>query len=325
VTWPRPALPRVAEPAAPRAGAGRGGSQPGVFPGHTGRGRQPDPSIGPPAGWNAPPQSGRSSSRIPKPTVAAAGLGLHKHLESLALYRNLRVDCGNTLTKRTACRADVAPWFEAARTDQPAMATGPRMNTGTLFDPIGRADADIVWIDVEPSARSAETGEITTRQMCERFNLPARTLRFYASKGLLAPIRRGRERLYNPLDQLHLAFILKGRSLGFTLDEIAQMIALREGRGSASVQRALQQNTSAGNPTREDDGYSRRTALPARVVLKPRAPRRGRPVTFRRSTMLATPEIDSCRIFDVMRRERAASIDQRRRSFLMVRMWICIG
>ncbi len=115
------------------------------------------------------------------------------------------------------------------------------MNTGTLFDPIGRADADIVWIDVEPSARSAEAGEITTRQMCERFNLPARTLRFYASKGLLAPIRRGRERLYSPLDQLHLAFILKGRSLGFALDEIAQMIALREGRGCAAVQRALQQ------------------------------------------------------------------------------------
>ena len=56
--------------------------------------------------------------------------------------------------------------------------------------------------------------------MCEKFDLPARTLRFYTAKGLLAPTRRGRERLYGPLDQLHLAFILKGRRLGFTLDEI---------------------------------------------------------------------------------------------------------
>jgi DNA-binding transcriptional MerR regulator len=146
----------------------------------------------------------------------------------------------------------VAPGFEAARTDQPAPATGPRMNTGTLFDPIGRADADIVWIDAEPAPPSMwadaeppppsmDAAEITTHQMCEKFNLPARTLRFYASKGLLAPTRRGRERLYGRLDQLHLAFILKGRSLGLTLAEIAQIIALREGRGCASVRRALQQ------------------------------------------------------------------------------------
>jgi len=115
------------------------------------------------------------------------------------------------------------------------------MNTGTLFDPTGSADADIVWVDVEPAPPSVDAAEITTRQMCEKFNLPARTLRFYAGKGLLAPTRRGRERLYGRLDQLHLALILKGRRLGFTLDEIAQMISLREGRGSALVRGALQQ------------------------------------------------------------------------------------
>jgi DNA-binding transcriptional MerR regulator len=115
------------------------------------------------------------------------------------------------------------------------------MNTGTLLDPMGDADNDVVWIDTDPSAPSADGAEMTIRQMCERFNLPARTLRFYASKGLLAPTKSGRERLYSPLDQLHLALILKGRRLGFTLDEIAQMIALREGRGSASVRGELQQ------------------------------------------------------------------------------------
>jgi DNA-binding transcriptional MerR regulator len=126
------------------------------------------------------------------------------------------------------------------------------MNTGTLFDPTERPDADIVWVDAEPAPPSMwadaeaappsmDAAEITTRQMCEKFDLPARTLRFYASKGLLAPTRRGRERLYGPLDQHHLAFILKGRRLGFSLDEIAQMIALREGRGSDPVHRALQQ------------------------------------------------------------------------------------
>jgi DNA-binding transcriptional MerR regulator len=115
------------------------------------------------------------------------------------------------------------------------------MNTGTLPDPMGGADIDVIWIDADPSAPAADGAEMTIRQMCERFNLPARTLRFYASKGLLAPTKNGRERLYSPLDQLHLTLILKGRRLGFTLDEIAQMIALREGRGSASMRGELQQ------------------------------------------------------------------------------------
>jgi DNA-binding transcriptional MerR regulator len=115
------------------------------------------------------------------------------------------------------------------------------MNTGTLLDPMGGADIDVIWIDADPSDPSADGAEMTIRQMCERFSLPARTLRFYASKGLLAPTKIGRERIYSPLDQLHLTLILKGRRLGFTLDEIAQMLALRAGRGSASVPGELQQ------------------------------------------------------------------------------------
>jgi DNA-binding transcriptional MerR regulator len=115
------------------------------------------------------------------------------------------------------------------------------MNTGMLLDPIGGGEIDVIWIDADPSAPPTDGTEMTIGQICETFNLPARTLRFYASKGLLAPTKSGRERLYSPLDQLHLTLILKGRRLGFTLDEIAQMIALREGRGSALVRGGLQQ------------------------------------------------------------------------------------
>jgi DNA-binding transcriptional MerR regulator len=144
------------------------------------------------------------------------------------------------------CRVPVAGqmWRLGSRPLGPTDRPPPldlEMNTGTSFDPKEPADDDIFWIDVDPSAPSEDSAGITTRQMCERFKLPARTLRFYASKGLLAPTRSGRERLYGPLDQRHLALILKGRRLGFTLDEIAQMIALREGGGPASVRSALQQ------------------------------------------------------------------------------------
>src|SRR5271165_3250294 len=103
-----------------------------------GREPQPDPSISYPGGIECAASAGSIFVSNIRAWVAAACLGRHKRMESLEFYRKLRADCGNTLTEGPCCRADVAPGFEAARTDQPAPATGPRMNTRMLFDPMGR-------------------------------------------------------------------------------------------------------------------------------------------------------------------------------------------
>jgi DNA-binding transcriptional MerR regulator len=72
----------------------------------------------------------------------------------------------------------------------------------------------------------AATGEaLTISQMAEKFGLTPRALRFYESKGLLSPAREGRGRVYTQTDQRHVALILKGRKLGFTIAEIGSMIA----------------------------------------------------------------------------------------------------
>lgn len=60
------------------------------------------------------------------------------------------------------------------------------------------------------------------------FGVTLRALRFYEDKGLLRPARRGAVRLYSERDRQRLAIILKGKQFGFTLSEIAGMIARNE-------------------------------------------------------------------------------------------------
>lgn len=56
--------------------------------------------------------------------------------------------------------------------------------------------------------------------------VPASTLRYYEEKGLIASIgRRGLRRLFDPAVLERLALIALGRAGGFSLDEIAAMLA----------------------------------------------------------------------------------------------------
>jgi DNA-binding transcriptional MerR regulator len=63
-------------------------------------------------------------------------------------------------------------------------------------------------------------------EVAQRSGVPASTLRFYEGKGLIASVgRRGLRRLFAPGVLERLAFIALGRSAGFSLAEIAHMLA----------------------------------------------------------------------------------------------------
>jgi DNA-binding transcriptional MerR regulator len=95
--------------------------------------------------------------------------------------------------------------------------------------------SDVVWIDAATTDPLTKDEVLTISQMAEKFGVTPRALRFYESKGLLAPAREGRARIYKRDDQQHLLLILKGRKLGFTIAEISQMIAAEDGRASQQV------------------------------------------------------------------------------------------
>jgi DNA-binding transcriptional MerR regulator len=60
--------------------------------------------------------------------------------------------------------------------------------------------------------------------LAEEFGVTLRTIRFYEDRGLIAPERRGTPRVFHARDRVRLALILRGRRLGFSLDEIATIV-----------------------------------------------------------------------------------------------------
>ena len=67
---------------------------------------------------------------------------------------------------------------------------------------------------------------MTIRQMCDAFDVPPRTLRFYEAKELLFPMREGQKRLFTRSDRARLKLILRGKRFGFSLEEIRQLLEL---------------------------------------------------------------------------------------------------
>jgi DNA-binding transcriptional MerR regulator len=64
-------------------------------------------------------------------------------------------------------------------------------------------------------------------ELAEEFNTTLRTIRFYEDRGLLTPQRQGTARIFHDRDRVRLQLILRGKRLGFTLDEIAHVLAKR--------------------------------------------------------------------------------------------------
>ncbi|HQU48089.1 MAG TPA: helix-turn-helix domain-containing protein [Casimicrobiaceae bacterium] len=63
-------------------------------------------------------------------------------------------------------------------------------------------------------------------EAARRSGLPASTIRFYETKGLVASVgRRGLRRVFGPDVLERLALVSLGRAAGFSLDEIAGMFA----------------------------------------------------------------------------------------------------
>ncbi|HWB44219.1 MAG TPA: MerR family DNA-binding transcriptional regulator [Hyphomicrobiaceae bacterium] len=63
-------------------------------------------------------------------------------------------------------------------------------------------------------------------ELAAELGLTTRTIRFYEAKGLIAPARRGSARSYSRRDRARLMLILRGKNLGFSLEEISQYLEL---------------------------------------------------------------------------------------------------
>jgi DNA-binding transcriptional MerR regulator len=73
---------------------------------------------------------------------------------------------------------------------------------------------------------------ISFKDMCTRFDVTPRTLRYYEYIELLSPEKDGRARFYGPREVARMTLILRGRRFGFSLEEIRQWLLLYNERGT---------------------------------------------------------------------------------------------
>jgi DNA-binding transcriptional MerR regulator len=64
----------------------------------------------------------------------------------------------------------------------------------------------------------------TITEVAAEFDVTLRTIRHYEDLGLISPERRGTTRIFHPRDRVRLALILRGKRLGFSLDQIATIV-----------------------------------------------------------------------------------------------------
>jgi len=73
---------------------------------------------------------------------------------------------------------------------------------------------------------------LTFKEMCARFDVTPRTLRYYEYIELLFPEKDGRSRYYRPSEIARMTLILRGRRWGFSLEEIRQWLEIYEKEGT---------------------------------------------------------------------------------------------
>jgi DNA-binding transcriptional MerR regulator len=90
-----------------------------------------------------------------------------------------------------------------------------------------------------PIAPRPDRDHFTISDLSAEFGVTARALRFYEDEGLIAPERRGLQRIYSHRDRARLAWILRGKRVGFSLAEIREMIDLYDIGDGRQAQRAV--------------------------------------------------------------------------------------
>jgi DNA-binding transcriptional MerR regulator len=89
------------------------------------------------------------------------------------------------------------------------------------------------------AALSSEAESFTITDLALAFAVTPRAIRFYEDQGLISPQRQGQNRIYSRRDRARLAWILRGKRVGFSLAEIREMLDLYDAGDGRARQRRL--------------------------------------------------------------------------------------
>ena len=76
--------------------------------------------------------------------------------------------------------------------------------------------------------------KLNFKEMCAKFAVTPRTLRYYEYIELLQPEKEGRSRFYGPREIARMTLILRGRKFGFLLEELRQWLEIYDEKGTVA-------------------------------------------------------------------------------------------
>lgn len=80
---------------------------------------------------------------------------------------------------------------------------------------------------------------LSFKDMCAKFDVTPRTLRYYEYIELLSPQKQGRARFYGPREVARMTLILRGRRFGISLEEIRQWLEIYQKKGTLAQLQAF--------------------------------------------------------------------------------------
>ncbi|KPA21856.1 MULTISPECIES: MerR family transcriptional regulator [unclassified Shimia] len=80
---------------------------------------------------------------------------------------------------------------------------------------------------------------LSFKEMCTRFDVTPRTLRYYEYIELLHPERSGRSRYFGPREIARMTLIMRGRRFGIKLEDIRQWLLIYEHEGTSAQMQAF--------------------------------------------------------------------------------------
>lgn len=79
---------------------------------------------------------------------------------------------------------------------------------------------------------------LSFKEMCAKFDVTPRTLRYYEYIELLNPDKEGRARFYTSREVARMTLILRGRRFGFSLEELRQWLLIYDEKGTDAQNKA---------------------------------------------------------------------------------------
>lgn len=80
---------------------------------------------------------------------------------------------------------------------------------------------------------------LSFKEMCTKFDVTPRTLRYYEYIELLHPERSGRSRFFGPKEVARMTLIMRGRRFGIKLEDIRQWLLIYEHEGTSAQMQAF--------------------------------------------------------------------------------------